>query len=53
MSDISNELNVRIVLLPPMTVASYHCIGDDPEEEVFGVMTDFAQKIRLYENVRL
>ena len=49
MSDISNELNVRIVLLPPMTVASYHCIGDDPEEEVFGVMTDFAQKIRLYE----
>ena len=49
MSDISNELNVRIVLLPPMTVASYHCIGDDPEEEVLGVMTDFAQKIRLYE----
>lgn len=49
MSEINNELNVRIILLPPMTVASYHCIGSDPEGQVLGVMTDFAQKIRLYE----
>lgn len=49
MSDTNKELNVRILKLPPMTVASYHCIGDDPEEQVFGVMTEFAQKIRLYE----
>lgn len=46
---LDRNLNVRIVLLPPMTVASYHCIGKDPEEEVFGVMTDWAKKSRLYE----
>lgn len=46
---LAKDLNVRIVLLPPMTVASYHCIGKDPEEEVFGVMTDWAKKSRLYE----
>ncbi len=43
------NLNVRIVQLPPFTVASYHYIGQDPEEKVGDVLTEFAQKSRLYE----
>lgn len=39
---------VRIVLLPPCTVASYQCVGENPEEEVGDVMSDFIQKSGLY-----
>lgn len=46
---LNKDLNVRIIRLPPMTVASCHCIGEDPEEQAFGLMTDFVQKIRLYD----
>lgn len=45
----TKNLNVRIVQLPPFTVASYHYIGQDPEEKVGDVMSEFVQKSRLYE----
>lgn len=40
---------VRIVLLPPYTVASYRFAGDDPEETVGEVMDIFIRSSRLYE----
>lgn len=40
---------VRIVLLPPCTVASYQFAGDDPEEKVGEVMDMFIRSSRLYE----
>ena len=43
------NLNVRIVQLPPFTAASYHYIGENPEEYVGDVMSEFVQKSRLYE----
>ncbi|MDE6031228.1 MAG: effector binding domain-containing protein [Oscillospiraceae bacterium] len=52
MADIKNfrnELNVRIVKLPPFTVASYHYVGQDPEEKTGAVMSEFVQNSRLYE----
>lgn len=41
--------DIRIVQLPPFTVASYHYIGEDPEEHAGDVMPEFVQKSRLYE----
>lgn len=41
--------NVRIVLLPPCTVASCHYIGENPEEKVGDAMSEFIQKSKLYE----
>lgn len=52
MADIKNfrsELNVRIVKLPPFTVASYHYVGQDPEEKTGAVMSEFVQNSCLYE----
>lgn len=46
---LSKAKEVRILLLPPLTVASYQCVGENPEEEVGDVMSDFIQKSRLYE----
>lgn len=46
---LNRNLNVRIVLLPPFTVASNHYIGKDPEEHVDDDMISFVQKSRLYE----
>lgn len=40
---------VRIVLLPPITVASYHFVGENPEETVGGVVDKFACESKLYE----
>lgn len=40
---------VRIVLLPPCTVASYQFAGDDPEEKVGEVMDMFIRSSKLYE----
>ena len=40
---------VRIVLLPPCTVASYQFAGDDPEETVGEVMDMFIRSSKLYE----
>lgn len=40
---------VRIVLLPPCTVASYQFTGDAPEENVGEVMNTFVRSSKLYE----
>lgn len=45
----TEKLNVRIVHLPPMTVASYHYIGNDPEEVVGDRVSRFVQESKLYE----
>ena len=39
--------NVRIVLLPPFTVASFHQIGKNPEES--DELSDFIRESQLYE----
>lgn len=46
---LNKELNVRIVMLPPFTVASNHVIGKDPEETVGDLMDKFIRESRLYE----
>ena len=46
---LSKANEVRIVLLPPFTVASYQYVGENPEEEVGDVMSDFIRKSCLYE----
>jgi len=40
---------VRIVLLPPCTVAAYQFIGDNPEETAGEVMSAFIRSSGLYE----
>lgn len=46
---VENLKNVRIVLLPPYTVASYHFMGENPEETVGAQMDKFVRESRLYE----
>lgn len=46
---VENLKNVRIVLLPACTVASYHFIGENPEETVGAQMDKFVRESRLYE----
>ncbi|MDE6622260.1 MAG: effector binding domain-containing protein [Lachnospiraceae bacterium] len=46
---IEKDHCVRIVLLPPCTVASYQFVGDDPEEKVGEVMDTFIRSSKLYE----
>ncbi len=41
--------DVRIIVLPPCTVASYHFIGENPEETVGDVMDKFIRESKLYE----
>lgn len=41
--------NVRVLILPPCTVASYHYIGTDPEEKVGEVISRFVQDSGLYD----
>ena len=43
------ESRVRIILLPPCTVASYRYVGANPEETVGEVMDKFIRSERLYE----
>ena len=47
--NLNKNLNVRIVLLPPFTVASNHVIGKDPEETVGDLMDKFIRESKLYE----
>ena len=49
MSENKNEPLVRIVLLPPFTVASNHVIGKEPEETVGEPMDKFIRESKLYE----
>ena len=46
---LDRTLPVRILQLPPFTVASYHFVGENPEEAVGEMMTKFVQESRLYE----
>lgn len=46
---VENLKNVRIVLLPTCTVASYHFKGENPEETVGAQMDKFVRESRLYE----
>lgn len=41
--------NVRVVLLPPCTIASYHFIGENPEETVGAEIDKFVRESKLYE----
>lgn len=43
------QLPVRIIMLPPLTVASNHVIGKEPEETVGDELTKFIREKRLYE----
>ena len=45
----SRDLRIRIVILPPMTVAAYHFIGENPEESVGDVIDKFVRDFKLYE----
>jgi hypothetical protein len=42
-----NDSDVRIVYLPPATVASIHCIGDHPEDRASVILREFMQKTDL------
>lgn len=46
---LNKSLNVRILHLPPYTVASYQYIGKNPEEQVGEVVSKFVQESKLYE----
>ncbi|MHC1750892.1 MAG: effector binding domain-containing protein [Cellulosilyticaceae bacterium] len=46
---LGKNINVRMVLLPPCTVASYHYVGENPEEIVGEVMNKFIRESKLYE----
>ena len=47
--DMTQNLNVRIIHLPPIEVASYHYIGHEPEEAVGDRVSRFIQESKLYE----
>lgn len=47
--NLSRNLNVRILCLPPCTVAACHFIGENPEEVVGEKASRFVQESRLYE----
>jgi len=46
---LSQLKSVRIVMLPPCTVASYHFIGENPEEKVGDIVDKFVRESKLYE----
>lgn len=46
---ISKLKNVRIVYLPPATVASYNYVGKDPEEHTIEVVNSFVKENNLEE----
>lgn len=46
---LNKDLNVRIVRQPPFTVASYHFIGENPEDVTAGKVSEFVKSNGLYE----
>ncbi|SHM90180.1 DNA-binding transcriptional regulator, MerR family [Anaerosporobacter mobilis DSM 15930] len=46
---LNKNLEVRMVLLPPCTVASFHYVGENPEEVVGNQMSKFVQESKIYE----
>ena len=56
MSDINHaeqeqwrKLNVRFILLPPMTVAAFRYVGPDPEDHAGDMASRFVRESRLYD----
>ena len=47
--NLAKRENIRILQIPPYTVASYHCICEEPEAKAGDMMTEFAQKTHLYD----
>ncbi len=45
---LSKLTDVRIVYLPPATVAAAHCIGDEPEQQADEQLNAFVRKTQLY-----
>ena len=43
------NLNVRIVHLPPMTVAAFHYVGENCEDHAGALAEDFIRQSRLYD----
>ena len=49
-AEVLNRLeNVRVVYLPPMTVASVYCTGENSEDAAWQAMTDFVKESGLIE----
>ena len=46
---LRGDLRVRIVVLPSMTVAAYHFIGENAEEIACDVVSRFVRELGLYE----
>lgn len=46
---LDKSLNVRILLLPPCTVAACRYVGENPEENVGNIVSKFVQDSGLYE----
>ncbi len=46
---LAKKINVRIIQLPPFTVASHHFIGENPEETVGDIMAEAILDMKLYE----
>ena len=46
---LNKDLNVRIIRQPPFTVASYHFIGENPEDVTAAVVSEFVKSNGLYE----
>lgn len=46
---VKKSEQVRIVLLPPFTVAAHQYIGENPEEATGGVIDNFIRSNKLYE----
>lgn len=50
-ADVLNKLdNVRVVYMPPMTVASVYCQGENSEEKAWQAITDFIKENNLIES---
>ncbi len=45
----ATDFNVRLIMLPPFTVAAFHYIGENPEENVGKTADEFIRQSRLYE----
>lgn len=46
---LAKQDNVRVIMLPPFTVASNHVIGKEPEETVGDAVDKFIREKKLYE----
>ena len=47
--NLSKLKDVRIIHIPPATVAAAHFIGEEPENQVGKWISDFARQSRIWE----